>query len=199
MKKRYLRIQALVLALFIILTTCLIIPQQIQAEEKIDPAEETAPIVIENETQYEAEQTDEEASVVLLETENDNIPTEETVKTAVDATTETDANLTESPSESELDPTAGVNTSSTVAETNEAKHVADDDVANEPDDQGTDPQSSTAEDGSATRGGYTPAAHFDFDPATGTITKYKGSSTVVSIPPIINEVAVIHWKGGLLG
>ena len=161
-KKQYVRIQALILALFILLTTCVIVPQRISADETLAAAaDESLAAVDGTEVQDEAEAD---------------------AESVVETPDETVIDPTESSSEPELDPP---------------------EEADKRDAQAADDAVSAAEDGTGTREGYSPAEDFEFDPETGTITGYIGTSKVVDIPPSINNVAVTRigdrvFRGKLL-
>ena len=202
-KKLYLRIQALILALFIVLTTCVIVPQQLHADEAEPVVDGEVDVLPPEETVADNNSTEETADADGIppeETEEaDSLSAGETEEPAAEPTEETDIGSTESPSDQELDlPDEANETAETEdadaslgdGEESATEQTAEDAVVDQADDQAADDAASTDEDGTNTRAGYSPASDFDFDPATRTITKYIGTSTVVSIPPSINGVSV---------
>ena len=197
MKKKHVRIQALILVLFTLFTTCAIVPRQAHADETVvTAADESLAAVDGTDNQEEVGEPDAEGSDIPAEAETedetatDPVPTEETAETtetetgaeteavpteeatetaAVEPTGETATDPTESPSEPELDPT---------------------EEAAKGDEQSDADALPVAENDTGTREGYTPAGEFKFDAVTGTIISYLGSRTVVSIPPRIDNVDV---------
>ncbi|MGI6580246.1 MAG: leucine-rich repeat protein [Saccharofermentanales bacterium] len=162
------------------------------------------------------DQNDSEQPVNEIETDTDtdtgtdidtDIIAESQEKTSESAT-DTDTDTTEITSEPILESSEqtleqvdetdeqvdGTDTSSGVDEEVEmpkAEQPTEEAVTDKPDEQDADvtvPDS--AQQGRGARIVYTPDDDFEFDPDTGTITRYIGSDTDVNIPPYINSVKV---------
>ena len=265
MKKLYLRIQALVLVILIIVTTFVVNPQQVQADATVTADEESIPDLSTAESQSDSEQPETEPEItentdVFPESANeanpetDIIPVNESSdialiteagtddkapEPAVEPTTETETetNPSASPSEQTIDKVDEVDTSSGVDTVNEAEPLVSDteeepatESISECEDQSTEsdverseeanedmnlsiettePEQESedvvtdnladqnteinvsAENSKGTRA-YTDPTNFEFDPATGTITKYIGTDPIVNIPSSINGVKVKH-------
>ncbi|MGI6579662.1 MAG: leucine-rich repeat protein [Saccharofermentanales bacterium] len=212
-KKLHLRIQALVLVLLLALGTFVIAPEQVLADTEVTADEETKQVA-----------ADEEVTEVTADEEMPQITEDEETKqtTSVDGVTpdvsdtedrddveqpdnevvsEIDTDLTdgsqEMPDESATATETATETSSDieeVVETPEAEQVAEEAVADNPADQ--DDNVAVPDNAEHSRGTreYSPEEDFVFDPETGTITGYTGTSKIVNIPPAINNVDVKHIK-----
>ena len=154
MKKLYLRIQALVLVILIIVTTFVVNPQQVQADATVTADEESIPDLSTAESQSDSEQPETEPEItentdVFPESANeanpetDIIPVNESSdialiteagtddkapEPAVEPTTETETetNPSASPSEQTIDKVDEVDTSSGVDTVNEAEPLVSD-------------------------------------------------------------------------
>ena len=178
-KKLYLRIQAFILALLIMLTACVLVPQQIQADETVIAIEESAPVMNEAETEVlaagDAEVHNDAETVAPGETEAE-VPTEgevgvqdETEQTPDEPMpADTTPEQTSDPAPEDMNPTKTDDQTAEVA----AENLAEVDAA-----------------GDARSGG-----DFEFDVATGTITAYLGTNTVVDIPASIDGVDVTAMR-----
>ena len=186
---------------------------QITADEKVTPD------VSDTEDRDDVEQPDNEA-VSEIDTDvtdgsqemPDESATETDMEKEIDVETETETDSTDLLSEpipESFEPTKSISESSEsileqiddrdassgieeVVGMPEAEQVAEEAVADNPDDH--DDNVAVPDNAERSRGirEYSPEEDFVFDPWTGTITGYKGTSKIVNIPPQINGVDVMH-------
>ena len=185
-KKLYLRIQAFVLMLLIMLTTFAIAPRQILAGTEFATDEDVTATVSNPEEQNNLEQpANQEGSETVPEITDG--PLEQTA----DSSNETEIDSIGLLSESELESIDKAGDSATPEATLEAGQVTEDDVTDKADDQDVKfSESDLAEYSRGTRA-YTPDEYFYFDVETGTITGYREAGPKqVNIPPTINYTKV---------
>ncbi|MGB4609677.1 MAG: leucine-rich repeat protein, partial [Saccharofermentanales bacterium] len=193
-KKLYFRIKALALAILLVLTGFVITPQQVQADttsigdelssQVAEGSSATEFVTDESFTTPESNQERQNESD-MADTEDEN-SAESHAERSFEQIDETDP-LSDVLSETEQtssDVVAEQTEQEVVAEQTEQEIITDISDALDTDDTET-----AAEDKNRTIT-YTPEEDFEFDPATGTITYYKGKNPVINIPSCIGGVAV---------
>ena len=197
-KKLHLRIQAFILVLLLALGTFVIAPGQVLADTEVTADEETPQVAADEEvtqvvTVEETPQVaaDEEVIPDISDTEDQNdaeLPVNE-------ALSEVDTDVKDGSQEMPDKSATETETSSVieeVVETPEAEQVAEEVATDNPDDQDDDLAVPNSTERSRGIRAYSPEGDFFFDPGTGTITGYKGTSKKVNIPPTINSIDVKH-------
>ena len=197
-KNLYLRIRVLILVFLLILSTLIIVPEQVLADTVVTADEETNQVAADEEMhQVDADEempqitVDEKVTPDVSDTEDQN----DVEQPDNEAVSETDTDLTDGLQEMPDESATEMETSSGIEEVvgmPEAEQVAEEAVTDNPADQ--DDNVAIPDNAEHSRGTreYTPEGDFLFDPGTGTITGYIGESKNVNIPPKINEVDVKH-------
>ncbi|MGI6580541.1 MAG: leucine-rich repeat protein [Saccharofermentanales bacterium] len=203
-KKLYLRIRVLVLILLLILSSLIIAPEQVLADTEVvadeetpevTSAEEAIPAAIETEIDS-AESPSEPELDSVKETEasapdeatneTDDVTSEATTLPTTESTSADDSQSTEHNAEGTDD--TDTDTLPTV-ESPEAEQTLEEAVSDKQDKEDAD--TSVSDPAEYSKGAkYSPEEDFVFDPGTGTIVSYKGTSKVVDIPPSIGNVPV---------
>ena len=204
-KKLYLRIQAIILALFILLTTCVIVPQRTRADETVAAVEELTEAETGADVSSEAEQPDTEGpdSLPAIESEteadvsseaeqpdtegSDRLPT-----TEAETESETEADV---PSEAEQPDTEGSDSLPTTEAEAEVETDADPtDESSETTDV-SDIELDEEVEANADRSKFIRVGDYEFWPEEGIITNYFGTATDLSIPSRLLGITVTGVDG----
>ena len=160
-------------------------------EKTAESATETDPDSAESPSEPEldpVEETEASASATVEATnETDDVTSEATTLPTTESTSADDSQSTEHNAEGSDD--TDTDTLPTV-ESPEAEQTMEEAIADKQDAENEMPD--PAERSIGTRANFTPAENFEFDPVTGTITRYIGAGKNVHIPPYINGVEVEH-------
>ena len=188
-QKPYLRIQALVLVLLLILTSFVVFPQQVQADPMVAADEESTPAGSSTEDQTPDVPA---GSSIEDQTDLEQIENETKVETAADFTEELPDTPVESTIKTENNPEKSDDAHYDImplSESDEVQQLSEDSIKENPNDQIPDIEKTDLAIADNLARTLKLQGDFEFDPITGTITNYLGSDTVVDIPSEINGTA----------
>ena len=161
-------------------------PQEKTTESAIETEIDSAELPSEPELDP-VEETEASASATVEATNETDVTSEATTLPTTESTSADDSQSTEHNAEGSDD--TDTDTLPTV-ESPEAEQTMEEAIADKQDAENEMPD--PAERSIGTRANFTPAENFEFDPVTGTITRYIGAGKNVHIPPYINGVEVEH-------